>query len=69
MAYINQNFEDGQVLKAEHLIKMEQGIVESVSVTAQTLTEEQKAQARANIGAVTVADVIAALPVAEGGSF
>ena len=36
---------------------------------AQTLPEEQQARARANIGAITLADVLAALPVAEGGSF
>lgn len=37
--------------------------------TAQDLPEEKKAQARENIGAATVADVLAALPAAEGGSF
>lgn len=35
----------------------------------QTLTDEQKAQARKNIGAVTVEDVVAALPNAEEANF
>jgi hypothetical protein len=52
MAYTKQNFENGQVLTAEHLNHMEQGIVDAVSVTPQTLTDGQKAQARGNIGAV-----------------
>lgn len=51
MSYNKQNFTDGQVLKAEHLNNMENGIENAVSVTAQTLTEDQKAQARANIEA------------------
>ena len=34
--------------------------------TAQTLTSEQMAQARANIGAVTVSEVLDALPVYNG---
>lgn len=38
----------------------------SVLYTEQDLTEEQKAQARKNIGAVTVEDVLAALSIAEG---
>ena len=36
---------------------------------AQDITEEQKAQARANIGATTVDDVLEALPTWEGGSY
>ena len=40
-----------------------------VQYTEQSLTEKQKAQARSNIGAVTVADVLAALPTWEGGSY
>lgn len=36
---------------------------------SQELTEAQKAQARANIGAVTVEDVLNALPVWEGGTY
>lgn len=43
--------------------------IKPVLITEQTLTEAQKAQARANIGAATVEDVIAALPAAEEGSF
>lgn len=38
----------------------------AVQYVPQVLTPEQKAQARANIGAATVDDVIAALPVYNG---
>jgi hypothetical protein len=38
----------------------------AVLYTAQELTEEQKAQARNNIGAVTLEEVLAALPVYNG---
>lgn len=38
-------------LDADHLNKMEQGIADAVSVTPQSLTDEQKTQARGNIGA------------------
>lgn len=31
MAYEKQGFEDGQVLTAEQLIKMEEGIIEALS--------------------------------------
>lgn len=41
----------------------------AIRIDRQTLTEDQKAQARENIGAVTVADVLAAIPVAEGVGF
>ena len=40
-----------------------------VQCTPQELTEDQKAQARANIGAATVEDVLAALPTWTGGSY
>ena len=39
---------------------------DAVRYVAQDLTEEQKVQARANIGAATVSDVLAALPIGEG---
>ncbi len=56
MSYEKQNFEDGQVLKAEHLNHIEEGI-DAISTAVlymeQSLTEEQKAQARVNIGAVS----------------
>ena len=42
------------------------GSPDAVRYTSQTLTPEQQAQARENIGAATVADVIAALPVYNG---
>lgn len=62
MAYVKQNFIPGQKLKADHLNKMEQGICDSVSINEQKLTEEQKAQARLNIGAnVTKENVESAL--------
>lgn len=35
----------------------------------QELDDDQKARARANIGAVTVEDVLAALPTWQGGSY
>lgn len=38
----------------------------AVTHTPQTLTEKQKAQARTNIGAASVEDVLAALPMGEG---
>lgn len=47
----------------------EVGSKDAVLYTTQTLTEEQKAQARENIGAGTVEDVLAALPTWEGGSY
>ena len=51
MAYEKTVWVNGQApaLDAEHLNKMEQGIADAVSVTPQTLTDEQKAQARGNI--------------------
>ena len=46
------------------------GLTENVVMhKEQTLTEEQKAQARENIGAATVEEVLAALPTWEGGSY
>ena len=50
MAYTSQTFTNGQVLTATHLNRMNEGIVAAVSTDAQTLTEDQKAQARENIG-------------------
>ena len=53
MAYEKTTWVNGQApaLDAEHLNKMEQGIADAVSVTPQTLSDEQKAQARSNIEA------------------
>lgn len=53
MAYEKTVWVNGQApaLDAEHLNKIEQGIADAVSVTPQTLSEEQKAQARTNINA------------------
>jgi hypothetical protein len=53
MAYEKTVWVNGQApaLDAEHLNKMEQGIADAVSVTPQTLSTEQQAQARGNIGA------------------
>jgi hypothetical protein len=45
------------------------GTGSAVLYTEQTLNEEQKAQARENIGAATVEDVLSALSIAEGVKF
>lgn len=64
MAYKKQNFIDGQVLGAEQLNNMEDGISnatelaeKSVSFKYQNLTDTQKAQTRANIGAIGESDI------------
>ena len=53
MAYEKTTWVNGQApaLDAEHLNKIEQGIADAVSVTPQTLSDDQKTQARSNIGA------------------
>ena len=53
MAYEKTVWVNGQApaLDADHLNKMEQGIADAVSVTPQSLTDDQKSQARGNIGA------------------
>lgn len=53
MAYEKTVWVNGQApaLDAEHLNKIEQGIADAVSVTPQSLTDDQKTQARGNIGA------------------
>lgn len=53
MAYTPTVWKNGEFppIDAEHLNKIEQGIEDAVSVTPQTLSDEQKAQARGNIGA------------------
>lgn len=53
MAYEKTVWVNGQApaLDAEHLNKIEQGIADAVSVTPQTLSDDQKSQARGNIGA------------------
>ena len=43
--------------------------VNAVLFTKQTLTDAQKVQARTNIGAASVTDILAALPTWEGGSY
>lgn len=55
MAYEKTVWVNGQApaLDADHLNKMEQGIADAVSVTPQTLTDAQKAQARENIDAAS----------------
>lgn len=54
MAYEKTVWVNGQspALDADHLNKIEQGIADAVSVTAQTLSDGQKAQARGNISAM-----------------
>lgn len=63
MAYEKLNLKDGTVLNEEHLAHIENGIEDAETVgadavlyTAQTLTEEQKLQARTNIGAMAKGD-------------
>ena len=53
MAYTPTVWKNGEFppIDAEHLNKIEQGIADAVSITPQTLTDEQKAQARGNIDA------------------
>lgn len=53
MAYVKTVWVNGQApaLDADHLNKIEQGIADAVSVTPQTLSDAQKAQARENIAA------------------
>lgn len=57
MAYTKQNFKSGDKLYASQLNAMDNQIYNSVAFTEQTLTEAQKAQARANIGATAGEDV------------
>jgi hypothetical protein len=71
MAYKKQNFEDGQLLTAEELNHIEDGIVENeknvskaVRYDYQNLSEAQKTQARTNIGAVGQGDLEDATNVA-----
>lgn len=56
MAYEKTVWANGQApaLDADHLNKIEQGIADAVSVTPQTISDEQKAQARENINAEQV---------------
>lgn len=53
MAYTPTVWKNGEFppIDAEHLNKIEQGIADAVSVTAQSLSDAQKAQARGNINA------------------
>lgn len=53
MAYTPTVWKNGEFppIDAEHLNKIEQGIADAVSVTPQTLSDEQKSQARGNINA------------------
>lgn len=64
MAYVKHEFKSGDKLYAHQLNEMDAQIydnesrsLKSVLFSAQTLTEEQKAQARANIGATAGEDV------------
>lgn len=81
MAYKRQNFADGDLLTADKLNHMEDGIVaneenasKSVKFEYQLLTETQKAQVRTNIGALGQKDIENATNVAlekakESGEF
>lgn len=57
MAYTKHNFKSGDKLYASQLNEMDEQIYNSLLYTEQTLTEAQKAQARANIGATAGDDV------------
>lgn len=59
--YTSKYFQNGEQLDQALL-----NATHAVSHAPQTLTDEQKAQARANIGAVTVDEVLAKLPVYQG---
>lgn len=56
MSYKKQNFTDGQILTAAQLNHIEDGVGLAVLYAYQELTEEQKAQVRANIGAAAVSE-------------
>ena len=80
MAYKRQNFADGDLLTADKLNYIEDGIIaneenasKSVKFEYQLLSETQKAQVRTNIGAISRSDmtsiideVIAKLPRYNG---
>lgn len=51
MAFISKTWVDDQIVYAEDMNRIEQGIADAVSVTPQTLSDAQKNQARSNIGA------------------
>lgn len=57
MAYTKHEFKSGEILYASQLNEMDEQIYNSLLYTEQTLTEAQKAQARANIGATAGDDV------------
>lgn len=51
MAFIPKTWVDDQIVYAEDMNRIEQGIANAVSFTSQTLTDAQKTQARGNIEA------------------
>lgn len=59
MAYEKTVWVNGQApaLDADHLNKMEQGIADAISVTPQTLSDDQKTQARGNINACSASEL------------
>ena len=59
--YTSKYFQNGEQLDQALLNAMH-----AVSYAPQTLTEPEKAQARKNMGAATVDEVIAALPTYKG---
>lgn len=71
MAYKKQNFEDGQILTAEQLNHIEDGIIENEKNASkalrydyQNLSTTQQSQARVNIGAIGQGDLEDATNVA-----
>lgn len=72
MDYTLQNFKNGQVLTAECLNKMDEALKEcceqTVKITPQDLPEDEKAQARENIGITNDPDIHAKyFTITEGG--
>ena len=57
MAYEKHNWVNGEVIDADKLNHIEDGIAETVQLTEQTLTDEQKLNARININAANYDDV------------
>lgn len=56
MAYEKHNWVNGEVIDADKLNHIEEGIAETIQLTEQTLTDEQKLNARTNIGAITASE-------------
>lgn len=62
MVFIPKTWVDDQIVYAEDMNRIEQGIADAVSVTPQTLSDAQKNQARSNIGATPTYQANASYP-------